>query len=174
MAFKRKTDTSGGEQFKFENAGDSLTGYYLGSPDFEGEYGPTKKHLFKTKKGIRVVFGQTHLTQLLEGEKPGCLMQVTYTEDKKMKKGNPMKCYTVDIDDEQKLDASEIPTTDDAEEPNYEAAGDDEPAEEAEEETPMDEVKVAPPAKKAAPAAPAKSAPKKSITEILAERRKTA
>lgn len=108
MAFKKKQDVTSGEQFKFENEGDTLTGYYLGSFAHEGDYGPTKKHLFKTEKGIKVVFGQTHLTQLLEGEPQGILVRVTYENSKKMRKGNPMKMYALDIDSECVLDGVSV------------------------------------------------------------------
>lgn len=136
MAFKRKEDTGSGEQFKFEKVGQKLVGYYLGSFDFEGDFGPTKKHLFKTDKGVKIVFGQAHLTSLLtDAADPvpkGVLVQVTYEESKKTKKGSPMKVYAVDIDDEQQLDSAEIPDTDEV--------LDDEPIEEVndEDETPTD------------------------------------
>jgi hypothetical protein len=107
MAWNRKSDTSG-EQFKFENKGQQLTGYYLGSVDHEGDYGPTKKHLFKTQEGVKVVFGQKHLTDLLAGETVGVLMRVTFSDTKKGKKGNPMKIYTLDVDPDQRLDAVEL------------------------------------------------------------------
>ncbi len=149
MAFKRKTDTGSGDQFKFETIGQKLTGYYLGSFDHDGEYGPTKKHVFKTQSGLKVVFGQTHLTQLLDGEKAGTLMRVTFSSEKKAKKGNPMKMYDLDIDTDQVLDASEIPdSSENAEEQEDEVAAgqyeDDAPIEEEEETPPMDEVKTAP------------------------------
>lgn len=138
MAFKRKTDTGSGEQFKFERVNQKLTGYYLGSFDHDGEYGPTKKHVFKTPKGIQVVFGQTHLTQLLDGERPGPLMQVTYTGDKKTGKGKPMKQYTLDIDADQMLDSDEIPASSDEVESGteevYGGAEDDTPPEDENEE----------------------------------------
>lgn len=107
MAFKRKVDGNG-EQFKFENIGDSLTGVYLGSLDHEGNYGPTKKHLFKTEKGVKVVFGQKHLSDMLEGERTGTLMRITFESEKKGKKGNPMKMYTLDIDDEYLASDDEV------------------------------------------------------------------
>jgi len=109
MAFKRKADSSQGEQFKFSAIGDSITGVYLGSHDFEGDYGPTKKHLFKTDSGIKVIFGKKQLTELLAGEKTGQLMRVTYDSDKKMAKGRaPLQLYTVDIDDEYQASEDEV------------------------------------------------------------------
>lgn len=185
MAFKRKTDTSGGDQFKFERVGQQITGHYLGSFDFEGDYGPTKKHLFKTAKGIKVVFGQRHLTELLEGETVGQLVQVTYVKDiaSKKKGYKPMKSFTLDIDDENVLDESEIPenldtageTVDDdnTETEEVDAAADDEPSDVEEEEEPMDEVKT-PPARRAAPPAAVKgpSAANRSKVEQLLKSRK--
>lgn len=169
MAFKRKQDTSSGDLFKFETVGQQLTGYYLGSFDYDGEYGPTKRHLFKTKKGTKVVMGQKHLTDLLADEKPGVLVQVTYESDKKVKKGNPMKVYTLDIDDEQTLSADEIPSEiESAEEPdNYD---DTEPTEVEEEEEQLDEVKTAPKPIAAAAKAPSPAARAK-VNEILNRRR---
>lgn len=94
-----KTD-AGGDSFKFETIGTKLTGHYQGSVDHEGEYGPTKKHIFKTDKGIKVVFGQKQLTDLLATETPGVFMEVTFTGLKKGKKGNPMKTYQLAVYDD--------------------------------------------------------------------------
>lgn len=155
MAFRRKLDSSSGDVFKFEKVGQKLVGFYLGSFDHDGDYGPTKKHVFKTPKGMKVVFGQKHLTDLLtEGENVvGKLLEVAYIGDKppaKGRKGNPMKLFELGIDDEQVLDADEIPDAADmAEESTDEyAAAEEDETEEApeveEEEEPMDEVKTAP------------------------------
>lgn len=166
MAFRRKQDTSGGEQFKFENKGDSLTGVYLGTFDFDGEYGPGKKHLFKTDKGIKVVFGQTHLTQLLEGESSGKLMRVIFDDTKKTGKGrNPMKIYALEIDDEYEASEDEVNSA-------VEAANseDDEPQDAEEDETPADEVKTPP--VKAKPAATAPSASSQQRVKDLLARAK--
>jgi hypothetical protein len=108
MAFKRKQS---GDIFKFETKGDSLTGYYLGSQDFQGDFGPTKKHLFKTETGVKIVIGQGYLTNLLTGSDPvapGTLVRVTFEGTKKGKKGNPMKVYDLEIDADQVLDSAEI------------------------------------------------------------------
>jgi hypothetical protein len=106
MGFKKKIDTGQGEQFKFEKIGDQLEGYYVGSFDFEGDYGPTKKHCFQTSEGLAVVFGQTHLTQLLEGVEPSVLVRITLEGEKKpTKKGRrPMKLFGLEYDEEQRMD----------------------------------------------------------------------
>ncbi len=171
MAFKRKTDTTSGEQYKFDAVGQQLTGYYLGSHDHDGDYGPTKKHLFKTAKGVKVVFGQRHLTDLLAGEAIGTLMQITYVGDKKMKKGNPMKQYTLDIDTDNTLDSDEVTAAQEASQESEEggtAGFDEEPSEIEDEEPPMDEVKTAPVKKLVASANAA--AAKTRVQEILSKR----
>lgn len=177
MAFRRKQDVGSGDQFKFEKVGQKLQGHYLGSFDHDGKYGPTKKHVFKTTKGIKVVFGQTHLTQLLEGEAAGPMMIATYVGDKKVQKGNPMKEFTLDIDPDQVLDADELPDAiEAATEPEDYDTGDaeaDEPAEVEDEEEPMDEVKTAP-AKSLAVTKTNVSATKSKVAEILAKRAKSA
>lgn len=167
MGFKRKTDTSGGEQFKFETIGQKLTGFYLGSVEHNGEYGPTKKHLFKTKQGIKVVFGQTHLTSLLEGEVPGSLMLVTYESNKKVRKGNPMKMYTLDIDVDNQLDSSEIVAGVDA----ATSQEQDEYSDESEDIS-IDEVSTAP--AKSLPRAAAPSAAARAATNDLLNRNRRA
>lgn len=161
MAFIRKQDNGGGEQFKFEKQGQTLTGWYLGSFDHTGDFGPTKKHLFKLQTGqIKVVFGQTHLTQLLcDAVDPiptGALVQVTFSESKKMKKGNPMKMYTVDVD------ADSICSVDDLAAVSRES---DDYSDESDDETQADEVITAP--AKAAPKAASPTAKSRAQVEAL-------
>jgi hypothetical protein len=109
MAFKDIQDTSSGEQFKFTNFGDTLTGVYLGTFDHQSEkYGSGKKHLFKTETGVKVVFNQKHLIDLLRDfASPGQLVRVTYYKDKAGSR-NPMKMYKLAIDDEFKASEDEI------------------------------------------------------------------
>lgn len=169
MAFKRKEDTGGGEEFKFDKKGKSLTGIYMGSSDFKGKFAPTKKHIFKTESGIKVVFGQSHLIQLLADEQPGILVCITYVKDKPSQKGNPMKVYTLDIDDEFRADEDEIAEAVDAANSDEQ---DDEP-EEDEEELAADEVKTEPVKTRPAAKAPTKSSTSR-VQELLAKRSRTA
>lgn len=142
MAFIRKQDGGGGSIFKFETKGQSLTGVYLGSVDFEGDYGPTKKHSFKTEDGIKVVFGQAMLTDLLQGEE-GKLVLITYASDKASKKGRPTKMYTLDVDSEYEASEDDM------------AAYAEDPSEQ--DDTPADEVVTAPASNKLAGRAPGAS-----------------
>lgn len=133
MAFKKQLDKGSGELFKFEEEGQQLTGIYLGSDDFAGDFAPTKKHLFKTEEGIKTVIGQSHLINLLQNVAVGSLVRVTFEGKKKGKKGNPMNVYGIEIDDEYVADDSEIAAA--------RSAMDD--GDQDDEETPMDEVKTA-------------------------------
>jgi hypothetical protein len=97
MAFEKVFDASNGEVFKFDTIGDILEGYYMGSFDYQGDYQPTKKHVFSTEKGAVVTFGQRNLIQLLPSVKPGTMVRITYTEDlpPKKKGQHPMKLFEV-------------------------------------------------------------------------------
>ncbi len=111
MAFKRKADPSSAESVEFKKIGDSLTGIYLGATLWEGgKFGPTMVHLFNTSEGMKKAYSKEkgQLTQILAGEE-GKNVLVTYAESRPSGKGNPMKVYTVDVDDEfQTLPANEL------------------------------------------------------------------
>lgn len=134
MAFKKKLDSGSGEVVKFDSIGQSITGYYGGSFDYQGDYAPTKKHLFKldTDGTLVVVFGQTHLIGLLEGIVPGTLVRVTHTgvAPAKKKGQHPMKLFEVEYDDENVIDPSDMQASaEDNGEPDYEQeAAEEEPA----------------------------------------------
>lgn len=100
MAFERVFDASNGSVYKFEQVGDILEGYFMGSFDYEGDYGPTKKHTFKTEKGPVVIFGQRSLMQQLPSVKPGVMVRITYANDlpPKKKGQSPMKLFTIEQD----------------------------------------------------------------------------
>ena len=99
MAFEPVFDASSATAFKFENKGDVLEGYYMGSFDYEGDYGPTKRHMFNTKQGAVVVFGQRNLMQTLPSIKAGTMVRITYNEDKITAKGRaPMKVFGFEQD----------------------------------------------------------------------------
>ncbi len=100
MGFERIFDASNASPFKFEGKGSVLEGYFMGSFDYQGDYGPTKKHVFQTKRGAEVVFGQRNLLQQLPSVKPGTMVRITYTGDlESTKKGRqPMKLFTIEHD----------------------------------------------------------------------------
>lgn len=100
MAFETLFDASNATVFKFDNKGDELVGYYMGSFDHEGDYGPTKKHIFDTANGAVCVFGQRNLIQTLPTVKPGTMVRLTYTSDlePKAKGRQPMKLFKFEQD----------------------------------------------------------------------------
>lgn len=152
MAFKKVVAANNATVVKFENIGDVIEGYYLGSFDHVGDYGPTKKHLFQTKTGTVVVFGQKNLTDELPKFPVGSSLRVIYTSSlAPTKKGrHPMKLFEFEKDDTDNMDMTSVDVST-TEEPQFS----DEGAETSgEAETPPDEV---PPARPQAPAAPARA-----------------
>lgn len=181
MAFRRRRDSTNGTVFKFEKPGDNLTGFYLGSKEFESEFGVAKKHLFQTDKGLFVVLGQSNLTaQLLdEDDSPkGKLCRITFLEERKSKKGrNMVKVYQVEVDDEQVIAEDKLLSAVEAESNPSEYAdnsdddiGDDSPEEE-DNELAVDEIKTAPARNLAAKiASPAANASKARLQELIKKR----
>ncbi len=156
MAFERIFDASNATPFKFEGKGAVLEGYFMGSFDYQGDYGPTKKHVFQTKRGAEVVFGQRNLMQQLPSVKAGTMVRITYTGDlNSTKKGRqPMKLFTIEHDRGNTIEVVgvELTPTENTSEESYE-----EPASnyEAVEETGLDdddnEVEAAAPVARSAP-----------------------
>ena len=167
MAFERIFDASNATPFKFEGVGSTLEGYFMGSFDHTGDYGPTKKHIFQTKTGATVVFGQRNLLQQLPTVTPGVIVRITYTGDLagKIKGRAPMKLFTIEHDKSNTIAVAGVDfnQTDEQEpEANFEAV----------EEAPLDEeepVEAAPPRAAAPrqPARPPSSANQASVQELL-------
>lgn len=170
MAFRTKVD--GGEAYKFEKVGQRLEGYYLGSKEFDGDYGPTLVHLFQRKDGVvNSIIGQGHLTRLLADEEPSKYMRVTYTGTKKGKKGHPMKVYQLEVDDTDLLDSSSLAQI--HESLAASAAAEDEIVDDevSDDEAPADEIK---PARATAPARPATPPSAQRRNEVAALIKSTA
>ncbi len=150
MAFETLFDASNATAFKFENKGDVLEGYYMGSFDFEGDYGPTKKHVFDTDKGAVLVFGQRNLIQTLPTVKPGTKVRITYTDDlaPKAKGRQPMKLFKFEQD---RKDTREVNGVD------LEPAAKDDDWTDGVDETTFEAVEEAPPAKATKPSTPART-----------------
>lgn len=133
MAFKQVTDSGGGDIIKFDKVGTTVTGIYLGSEDWpEGKFGPTVKHIIKTETGIKVALFKegSQPGKLFNQALPGQLIQLTFASTKASKGGgNPMKLYTLGIDDSYAASPEEV------------ALGNQEyELEASEHETPTDEV----------------------------------
>jgi len=166
MAFQALFDASNGTPFKFENIGDSLEAYYMGSFDYEGDYGPTKKHVFKTETDDAVVvFGQRSLMQLLPSATVGAMLRVTLTGSKPAaKKGQqPMKLYKIEQDIKNTTHVAGVKTDADTTDAEY-VNPSDEDAENA--DGPADEPQL-PPAR--APQAAAGKLPSQAAQDKVRE-----
>jgi hypothetical protein len=110
MAYEPLFDATNATPFKFETVGTVLEGHYMGSFDYQGDYGPTKKHIFDTESGAVVVFGQRNLMQQLPGAKVGAMVEITYTGDKQSdKKGRqPMKLFKIRQDKKNTREVSGV------------------------------------------------------------------
>lgn len=113
MAFETLFDASNATVFKFEERGAKLEGHYMGSFDFEGDYGPTKKHVFSTPTGAVVIFGQRHLIQTLPTVKPGTMVRITYNDDlaPKAKGRQPMKLFKFEQDKKNTIEVAGVELT---------------------------------------------------------------
>lgn len=112
MAFEKLFDASNATPFKFEKKGATLEGYYMGSFDYEGDYGPTKKHIFNTAAGAVVLFGQRNLMQQLPAAKVGAMTRITYTSDRDSGKGKaPMKLFSIEQDRGNKVEVIGVDLT---------------------------------------------------------------
>lgn len=170
MAFETLFDASNGTIYKFENKGDQLEGYFMGSFDYQGDYGPTKRHVFSTPEGAVIVFGQKHLMQLLPQIKVGTMVRLTYIDDlaPKKKGQHPMKLFKPEQDRKNVIEVNGVElapalteTTEDDVPSNFEPVT----------EEPIDE---APPARATRPATPARTpsaAQQAAVRSVLSAKR---
>lgn len=118
MAYKTKFDGSTNEAIQLgginpktqkENP-TSIEGYFLGTRDTDGEYGPGKLHIFQTEKGTVGVWGKARLNGLLTSELVGQMVLVTFTgmvaPTKKGRK--PAYGYEVQHDNDNVIDTTGI------------------------------------------------------------------
>lgn len=150
MAFETLFDASNATPAKFEKFGDQVEGYYMGSFPYEGDYGPTKKHIFSGNAGAVVVFGQKHLIDLLPTVKPGTMVRVTYVDDKPTKR-QPMKLFKIEQDKKNTIEVTGVELTPaaTADEPDTDDTRGD--------YTEVEALDEAPPARATRPAAPARA-----------------
>lgn len=142
MAFEKLSEK---KSVKFEKQGDVFEGYYIGSLEFEGKYGPTTKYGFVTAKGERKdIIGQKFLKGLLPDAVPGLMTRVTFTGYKPSGKGNPTKTYEVAQDPDNVKDVSEYSLADEYSNvagDTYQNAQDDYSGPTANDDNPPDEIR---------------------------------
>ncbi len=88
----------------------SLEGYFLGSKDTDGDFGPGKLHLFQTKEGTIGVWGKSRLNGLLTKDIIGQMTLVTFTGMiAPTKKGRrPAYGYKVQHDTSNTIDVGDL------------------------------------------------------------------
>lgn len=106
MAMKTKIASERGEKFKFENKGDQLEGYYLGSEQREINGDPVTVHNIKTDKGLFSPFGSYDLNRKLADMQNGVRVRITFNGKKSLGKGKTVKEFTVEYDEDDTIEAA--------------------------------------------------------------------
>lgn len=100
MALQKKVRLESGDRFAFENIGDKIKGYYVATDQIETDYGLSKRHALKTKKGLVTFFGNAQINADLQDVPVGTYVEIELTGKKKVKRGM-MKVFdfSFDLDD---------------------------------------------------------------------------
>lgn len=108
MAFKEKQiGSDGGEQFKFDKPGTTLTGYYVGSQNIIINKKPATRHDFQTKAGERISpLGSYNLDKGLAELELGTMVRVTYVEKKQTNNGNTVKVFKLEVDEDDTIEVT--------------------------------------------------------------------
>lgn len=92
------------EHFKFENEGDTLIAYYLGSREVETRKGPATAFDFQREDGSVVgILGSAGLRNLMEGAVPGQKTTIVRGKMVTTKSGNDFVQYSGHQDDEDTI-----------------------------------------------------------------------
>jgi hypothetical protein len=94
---------SSGQFFKFDTIGQVLHGRFVSyTIDKPGNFGPKDELVLRTKTGLVIHDCSAALKRILrehEDKLPGKILKITFTEEKDIGKGNPMKVFDVELDD---------------------------------------------------------------------------
>lgn len=88
----------------------SAEGYFIGTRQTDSKYGPGKLHILNTPEGNLGVWGKTDMDRKLSGVAAGTMIRITYTGEVPSNKGNPMKKFKVEVDNDNCLDVSGLNT----------------------------------------------------------------
>ncbi len=111
MAFKKKLDIGTTIMVKFEEIGQQLQGYYIGTFEITIKQRLVDKHVFQNEQGLISVLGQTHLTSLLQGIPVGTMVRATLVGSKKTQQPQPMKLFEVEYDETDRIDVGQVENT---------------------------------------------------------------
>lgn len=121
-----------------------VEGYFLGTREIDSKFSRTGKaalHVLQTPKGNVGVFGKTDLDRKMNAVTPGTMIRITQKGSVPTNKGNDMLKFTVEVDEDNRIEVGGIAEQNESE--GYE--GGDEGTDEAEEndDIDMDTVMVA-------------------------------
>ena len=104
MAFKEIKTQDYPEIWNKKNAlkqGDSIEGKYINRNTSEGKYGESVFYTICTEDGTQYsIAGSADIRNKMEQVELGKLVRITFAGYQETEKGNPMKVYTVEVDDE--------------------------------------------------------------------------
>ena len=94
---------SSGQFFKFDTIGTNLRGRFVSfTIDKPGNYGPKDQLVLRTKAGLIMHDCSAALSRILrehEDKLPGKILSITFTGERDIGKGNPMKVFDVELED---------------------------------------------------------------------------
>jgi hypothetical protein len=121
MAFKKvatlDTDTTvtlGGHDKKTGKANpEVIEGYFLGTKCLgPNKFNKTKTdymHILQTQDGNVGVWGKVHMDRQIHQVNPGTMVRITYTGTLDVGKGNPMSCFSVEVDEDNTIEVNLAP-----------------------------------------------------------------
>jgi len=83
-----------------------IEGYFLGSKETKGKFGPAKLHIFQTATGNVGVWGKTSMDKALTAAPLGAMTLVTFKGTRPTKQGNDAYIYEVRTDRTNTIDVS--------------------------------------------------------------------
>lgn len=102
MAFKEVEVEDYGVFVKWERFGQAVTGELVGKAEREGGFGKKQKvYSLKDGEDLIAINGSADIDRKFATIEIGALVRITYTEDLPTDKGNPMRCFRVEVDDGQ-------------------------------------------------------------------------
>ncbi len=78
----------------------SITGYYIGTREFDSKFGRSKIHILQTAKGTVGVYGKTDLDRKMTAVTAGWSVRITQNGSTPTNKGNDMLKFKVEVDKE--------------------------------------------------------------------------
>lgn len=99
MAFKTiSKNGADGDQFKFEEEGTVLEGYYLGMTFIPIKGKDVPRYSFKVGDKVITTLGSKNLNEGMEDAVQGAMTRVTFVELHETKAGNDFKRFTIEQD----------------------------------------------------------------------------